>query len=99
MLLAGEGEIGHGQALGPEGSDHHFRLIGRNYGIIEPLEKDDGTGEPLGEMDGRALAVEVLTFRVRPDQSIEIAGLELVGIPDQGLAVADAVVACPRPVR
>ena len=46
-------------------------------------------------VDRRALDVEVAVLGVGPDEPVEVAGLELVGVAGQGLEVGDAVVAGP----
>ena len=52
-----------------------------------------GQREPVGVVDRRALAVEVRALRVRADQPVEVARLELVRVARERRQVADAVVA------
>src|SRR5947208_2612367 len=50
----------------------------------------------MGKVNRRASLVQVTPLRIRADQTVQVTGLELVGIASQRLAVADAVVARPR---
>ena len=68
-------------------------LGGRHHLVLEALKEDQRTGELVGVVDGRALAVESRRFRIGPDEAVEVTRLELVGVGGQALEVGDAVVA------
>ncbi len=93
MLFSLEGDVGRGNALGADGLEHPLRLVRRHDLVLQPLEQDQGTGQPVGVVDWRTLQIQVPAFRVRADQAVQIAGLELVGLFGQALQIADAVVA------
>src|SRR5262245_22471635 len=80
VLLALGGEIGDRDALRPERVDHCFGLVRRYDFVFEALEEDHGLGEAFDVVDGRALDVEVSALGVGTDKTIEIAGLELMGV-------------------
>src|SRR5262249_43959016 len=72
-------------------------LVGEDDAILEPLEKDDRTRQPVGVVDGRPLAVELLARGEGGDEDVLVARLELVVVAAARLAgqaheVADAVV-------
>ena len=56
-----------------------------------------GAGQPVDVVDRRALAIQRRGLGLRPDQAVEVAALELVGVPGQRLQIADAVVAGAGP--
>src|SRR4029077_2734790 len=95
VLLALEGEVGVGDAVGGHRGDHRLRLVRRHNRILESLEEDHRGAQAPGEVDRRALAVEVGALRIRADQPVEVAGLELVRVAGEGLGVGDAVIAGP----
>src|ERR687897_3115381 len=93
VLLALEGYVGDGESLLLEGREHLLGLLFGHHLIFEALEEDHRAGESSGGVDRRALHVEVSPPGVGPDQAVEVARLELVGLPGQGLHVADSEVA------
>src|SRR5215212_51019 len=93
VLLALEGYIGDWKTLFPQGREHLLGLIRGHDLVFQTLEEDHGAGETPGRVYRRALGVEVSPIRVGSDQAVEITRLELVGLPRQGLDVADAEMA------
>src|SRR5712691_12481366 len=90
VLLPFEGDVGVRQLLGLACGDELLGLAGRHDPIVEPLEKDDRAAQMIGEVDRRALAIEVGALRVWPDQRFEIARFELVRLVPERFEVADA---------
>src|ERR1044072_7607293 len=88
VLLALEGEIGDGQALGAHGGEHHLGLIGRHDLIFKSLKENHRTRQLIRVMNGRAFAVEVASLRVRADKAARITRLELVRVFFKSLYVA-----------
>lgn len=72
VLLPFEGHVGHADPLVVEGGHHALGLVGRNHAVLEALNEDHGAVEPIGGMDGGALAhdghVGALTALVGADQ-------------------------------
>src|SRR5262244_237347 len=95
MLLAREQEIADRIALAPQRLNHAFRLVRRHDGVLFPLEEDDRLREPIRVMERRALAIARFLLRIRSDQPVEIARLELVGVARERSDVAHAVIAGP----
>ena len=92
VALAGEGEIGHRHALGPQRRDHGLGLVRRHHLVVlRPAGRSPGSS--AGRCGGSASARDRSAARLGPgaDQPVEIAALELVGVAHQGLEVADAV--------
>src|SRR5207302_2916382 len=56
------------------------------------LKEDHRTVEIVGEVDGGSFAVQVGALRVRTNEGIEIARLELVRVLDESDEVTDSVV-------
>ena len=50
-------------------------------------------------MNRRARLIDILAFRVGPDQIVRVTGLELMGVARQRFEVADPVMARPGPKR
>src|SRR5262249_16597301 len=92
MLLAREQEIADWIALAPQRLNHAFCLVRRHDGVLLPLEEDDRLREPIRMIKRRALAITRLLLRIRSDQPVEIARLELVGVAPERAAVAHAVI-------
>src|SRR5262245_39882654 len=93
VLLAGEQEIADRIALAPERRDHRFGLVRRHDRVLLALEEDHRFREPIRVIKRRALAIPGFLLRIRPDQPVEIARFELVGVARERGHVADAVVA------
>ena len=93
MLLAGERQIGAGDALAPHRVKHQLRLVGRDDAVFQPLQQNDGAGQAVGLVDGRPPAIDVRALRVRRHQSVQVSGLELVGVRRQRGQVGNPVVA------
>ena len=91
VLLALEGQVGDRHALGPQGVDDHLGLRRRHDLVLEALQHDERAVEPVDVVDRRALDVALALLGVGPDERVEVAGLELVGVAGQGLEVGDAV--------
>src|SRR5450759_5832574 len=64
VLLAGKGQVGHGDALGLEGGEHALSLGGRHDPVLQALQQDDRRGEPVDVVDGRARLVDGASGRV-----------------------------------
>src|SRR5437870_3086779 len=95
VLLALEGEVRHGQPLAANRLRHPLGLIRRHHLVLQALKENQRARQPIDEVDRRSLAIEFLRLGIRPDQRVEIARLELVGVLRERLHVADAVVARP----
>src|SRR5262245_45738560 len=80
MLLAREQEIADRIAFAPQRLNHTFCLVRRHDGVLLPLEEDHRLREPIRVIDRRALAIARFLLRIRSDQPVEIARLELVGV-------------------
>src|SRR5215211_6565736 len=93
VLLALERYVGDRYSFLPQGREHLLGLLRGHDLVFETLEEDHGTRESPGRVYRRALHVEVRAPWVGPDQAVEVARLELVGLPRQGLDIADAEVA------
>src|SRR5665811_1876385 len=93
VLLALEQQVGDRQALGARGAVHGLGLARRHRLVLGALQQDERARQALGEVDRRALAIEVRALGPRADQRIEVARLELVGVARQRREVADAEVA------
>ena len=91
VLLALKRDVGNGQALLPQRIDHPLGLVGRHDLVLQTLEKNNRTGEPVDGMDGGALLVQFGAFGVGADQRVEVARLELVRVLRQRRGVGDAV--------
>ena len=65
VLLALIFQVGHRQLLGAHGLEHLARLFGRDHFILGALEEDQRAVELVGEMDRRALDIEILWPRGR----------------------------------
>ncbi len=86
-------------ALALEHLDHRLRLARQHDLVVEPLQQQERPLEPIGEVHGRASAVDVLLLRIRPDHRVEVPRLELVGVEGERLRVGDAEVADARGER
>src|SRR6266508_239474 len=93
VLLALEGQVGVGDALQVEGARHLLGLAGRHHGVLQALQQDHRAGELVGVVDRRALPVQLRGLRIGTDQAVEVARLELVGVPGERLDVSHAEVA------
>ena len=93
MLLALERHVRIRQLHLLAHRDEGLGLARRDDPVLEPLEQHDRAAEPVGEVDRRAVAVDVATLGVRPDQPFVVTRLELVSGAVEELEVADAVVA------
>src|SRR5215212_8736487 len=80
MPLAGEDQQRHRQPARRHCLVHRLRLIGRHHRVFATLEEDQWLGEALQVVNRRALHVDVLTIRIWPDETVEVARLELVGV-------------------
>src|SRR5262245_16390787 len=93
MLLAREQEIADRIALAPQRLNHAFCLVRRHDGVLLPLEEDHRLRKPIRVIERRALAIARFLLRIRSDQPVEIARLELVGVARERGDVAHAVIA------
>src|SRR5205823_2062932 len=75
--------------------NHAFCLARRHDGVLLPLKEDDRLRESIRVIERRALAVTRFLLRVRADQPVEIARLELMGVARERSDVAHAVIASP----
>src|SRR5438874_10402732 len=80
-------------ALAIERVGHHLRLVREHDLVLEPLQKEQRSLDPVGEVHRGTRPVELDLPRVGPDQRVEIARLELVGLDRERLDVGDAEVA------
>src|SRR5262245_38737375 len=93
MALAGEGyQLGPDAPLA-QGTRHGLGLPRRNDPVLEPLEEDHRPAEALRRVERRAIYVELTAFRIGPDQTLVVVGLELVRLPAERFEVTDPVVA------
>ena len=90
-----EGDVCHGDPACGEGLDHALGLVRGHHLVLHPLEEDDRTPDPVGGIQGRAFPIGVAGGGIRSDEPVQVPGLEFVGIPGEGLQVADPVVAGP----
>ncbi len=74
-------------------------LLPRDDGVVGALQQQDGAGEAVDVVQRRALRVHVGGLRQRPDEGVQVAGLEVVGVLGQRPQVGDAVVRRPRGER
>ena len=95
VLLALKQHVSDREALLLHRVVHHLRLVWGNNGILITLEEDDRAVQALNMVDRGAVEVHLLVLRVLADEPVEVTGLELVCVHDQGLQVADTVVAAP----
>ena len=96
VLLALEQEIADRNAARLQRGDHALRLVRRDDAILRSLEEDHRRREPIGVVDRGALGVGLPVLWIRPDQPVEVSGLEFVGVARERLEVADAVIARAR---
>ncbi len=81
-------------AVGPggiEGGPHALSLGGWHHGILGPLEQEHRTAHGPGAVDGRTLLIQPTRLGQRPDQTVGVVGLEIVGGRDESQQVRDAV--------
>src|SRR5262245_29256906 len=95
MLLAREQEIADRIALAPQRLNHTFCLARRHDGVLGTLEEDNGLRGPIRVIERRALPVARFLWRIRSDQPVEIARLELMRVTRERGDVAHAVIASP----
>src|SRR5262249_52706100 len=95
MLLPREQEIRGRIALAPQRLNHAFCLVRRPDGVLLPLEEDHRLRKPIRVIERRALAIARFLLRIRSDQPVEIARLELMGVAREGSDVAHAVMTSP----
>src|SRR5262249_57306014 len=81
--------------LGGERLDKALCLFRRQNGVLAPREEDPRLREPIRVIERRALAIARFLLRIRSDQPVEIARLELVGVARERGDVAYAVIASP----
>src|SRR5262249_41507972 len=84
-----------GMALAPQRLNHAFCLLGGHDGALLPLEEDHRLRKPIRVIERRALAIARFLLRIRSDQPVEIARLELMGVAREGSDVAHAVMTSP----
>src|SRR2546427_714514 len=80
VLLAREWDVGERDIVGLQRPDHLLGLAGGDDQVLQALEQDDRTGDPIGEVRRRSLTVDVLRFGVGADQRVEVARFELVRV-------------------
>src|SRR5262249_7924164 len=95
MLLAREQEIADRIAFPPQRLTHASCLVRRHDGVLLPLEEDDRLREAIRVIERRALAIARFLLRIRSDQPVEVARLELMGVARERSDVAHAVIASP----
>ena len=96
VALALEREVGIRDAVGGQRRHHRLGLRRRDDAVVEPLEQEDRARDVAGGVDRRTLPVEGRGLRVRGEQAVVVARLELVGLDLEELQVADPVVADAR---
>ena len=97
MALAGEEMHLHRDAPFPQGQRHAFGLIRRHHRILQTLEKDHRHRDAVGVQQGGTLPVGGRRLRPRPDQAIEVARLEAVGVARHALQVGHGIAAGAGP--
>ena len=96
VALALESEVCVGDARRGQGRDQRLRLRGRHDPVVEALHHEDRARDPVEEMDRRALPVALGHRRIRSDEPVDVARLELVRVARERLEVADPVPADAR---
>src|SRR6266851_3034930 len=89
VLLALEWDVRVGQLLLLANGDEFLGLARRHDLVLESLEEDHRNLEVVGEMDRRAIPVEVGSFRIGTDECVRVVSLELVRLLDKQHEVAD----------
>ena len=84
-----------GQPLGRHRGHDRLGLVRGHDLVFEALKTSNGHEKLVDVANGRALLIDVLPLGVWPDQTIEIATLELVGVAGQRFEIGDAIQACP----
>src|SRR5947209_1921883 len=92
VLLALEREVRDGHALCLQRLDNHGCLDWRDHLVLEALQHDQRSRELIDVVNRRPLVVDLERRRIRPDQPVEVAALELVCVSCQRLEVSDAEV-------
>src|SRR5437660_11922096 len=90
MMLPFEQHIRIRQVLLPASLDECLRLVWRDDLVFRALEENHRTFHVVGEMDRRALPVDVRALRIRTDQRPAVTRLELVPLLDEDLEVPDS---------
>src|SRR5205823_5531141 len=93
MLLPFEQHVRKRQVLLPASLDERLRLVWRDDLVFRALEENHRTFHVVGEMNRRALPVDVRALRIRTDQRLAVTRLELVRLLDEELEVTDPVMA------
>src|SRR5439155_4114905 len=76
---------------------HHVGLLRRADDVLRSLKEDHGDLDPIGRVDGRALAIDVDARGIRPDQPLRVLPFELVLVAArQDLEIPDAEIARSR---
>ena len=93
-------QVGVRDAVGGERRDDAPRPgLGGTTLSSRPCRTRTGQRHLVEVVDRRALAIAVGHRRIRPDQAVRVARLELVGVAGEGLEVADAELADARRER
>src|ERR1700730_1827126 len=92
VLLALEGQEGDRYPPRPHGVGHHLRLIRGYHLVLEALEENERTRQPVDRVDRGPGAINVAPGGVGSDQLLEVPGLELVCLTGHGFEIADTVV-------
>mmetsp|Transcript_14198 Transcript_14198/g.44325 ORF Transcript_14198/g.44325 Transcript_14198/m.44325 type:complete len:246 (+) Transcript_14198:94-831(+) len=85
-----------GDAPRLEGRVHRLRLAGRHDPVLRALQEQDGAGELLGVLDGRAGVEDLRVLGVPPHEPVQVATLELVRVPSKGREVRHPVEGAAR---
>src|ERR1700693_293336 len=89
VLLALEWDVRIRQHLLPADGNEFLGLTRRHDLILEALEEDHRNLEVVREVDCGAIPVHVRSLRIRTDERVDIARLELVSVFNERLEVAD----------
>lgn len=74
-----EGDVRVRDAPPRDGGEEPVALGRRADLVVQPLEQQEGGGQPVGAVDGRAFAVALGDLGGRSDQGLQVLRLEVVG--------------------
>src|SRR6266508_5209458 len=95
VALSLEGDVRVRDTALSERLDDHLGLCRRHDLVVEPLQQQQGSGERVGLVDGRAFAIGGDRLGTRADEVVVVVRLELVRVLVEGDEISDAVVRRP----